>query len=161
MNKTVEQKVADTILQEGFKVKVGLKEYTATPITYGTLIRISALISTLPAISEDETVFTGALKHGKHADKLAEIVALCILNKRDTQARYQWRFLRKQLIEPGVRELKEEILYNCTISEVSGLVRLIFSRMELSDFFGVMVSLSGVNLIAETATTASGQPSEE
>ena len=161
MEKTIEEKVAEAILQEEFKIKVGEKEYRARPITYGTLIRVSAVISTLPPISDDANVFTGALKHGAHADRLAEIVALCILNRKNTNARYRRRFLRKQLIEPGLKELKEEIMYNCTIGEVGTIVRTIFSRMELSDFFGVMVSLSGVNLIAETATTASGQQSEE
>jgi len=161
MEKTIEQKVSDTILQEQFTVKVGQKEYKATPISYGTLIRISAIISTLPALTEDDNIFSGALKNGRYAGKLAEIAALCILNRKNTNARYQKRLFGKQLIEPGLKELTGEILYNCSIAEVGNIIRTIFSKMELADFFGVMVSLSGVNLIAETATTASGQPSEE
>lgn len=161
MEKTIEQKVAETILQEEFKVKVGAKEYAATPISYGTLIRISAIISTLPAVGEEENLFSGALRNGIHADKLAEVVALCILNRKDTAPVYQRQVFKRTLVKPGLQQLKEEILYHCTIGEVGRLVRLLFSRMELADFFGVMVSLSGVNLTAETKTTASGQPSEE
>lgn len=162
MSRTVEQKVAETILQETFKVQVGTKEYAVRPISYGTLIRISAIISTLPPIENEENIFAGALRYGAHADKLAEIVALCILNRRDVSPRYTRKHLMgRELLEPGVNELKQEILYNCTIGEVGSIIRTIFSKMELADFFGVMVSLSGVNLIAETATTASGQPSEE
>ena len=155
----IEQKVAETILQDTFTVQVGAKEYRVRPITYGTLIRISGIISTLPPIDDEENIFTGALKYGAHADKLAEIVALCILNRRDTNAQYK-RHYRKPwkpcLTEPGLQQLKSEILFNCTIGEVGAIIRTIFSKMELSDFFGVMVSLAGVNLTAETATTASG-----
>ena len=162
MRKTVEQKVGETILQENFSVRVGDKEYDVRPISYGTLIRISGIISTLPHIGDEENVFTGALRYGVHADKLAEIVALCILNRRNVSARYEYKYrVMRKLKDPGLKELKAEILFNCTIGQVGGLVRTIFSKMELADFFGVMVSLSGVNLLAETATTASGQPSEE
>lgn len=161
MKQTIEQKVAETILQENFTVKVGQKEYTARPITYGTLIRVSAIISTMPPMNGSEDIFTGALRNGIHAGKLAEIIALCILNRKDTGARRGKGIFRRELIEPGLEELKEEILYECTIAEVGLIMRQIFGKMELADFFGVMVSLSGVNLTAETATTASGQPSEE
>lgn len=155
--KTTEQKVSDTILQEAFKIKVGNKEYEVTPISYGTLIRISAIISTLPPIGDEENIFAGALKYGKHADKLGEIVALCILNRRDLKPIYKRKgIIGREKIVPGIDELKSEILYNCTIGQVGEIMRDIFSKMELSDFFGVMVSLSGVNLTAETATTASG-----
>lgn len=164
MTKTVEQKVAETILQDTFTVQVGAKEYRVRPITYGTLIRISGVISTIPPIPDEENIFAGALKYGIHADKLAEIVALCILNRRDTRTRYK-RHYRKlwkpTIVEAGLDELKSEIMHNCTIGEVGAIIRTIFSKMELSDFFGVMVSLAGVNLTAETATTAYGQPSEE
>lgn len=161
MQQTIEQKVAQTVLQDSFTVRVGSKEYTARPITYGTLIRISAVVSTLPPVGEDENIFAAALRSGAYAGQLAEVVALCILNRKELGARYSRRFFRRRLVEPGLEELKEEILHNCTIGEVGELVRLLFSKMELADFFGVMVSLSGVNLIAETTTTASGQPSEE
>ena len=160
----IEQKVAETILQDTFTVQVGAKQYRVRPITYGTLIRISGIISTLPPIQEEENIFTGALKYGAHADKLAEIVALCILNRRDTNARYKRHYRQPwklQLIEPGLQELKSEILYHCTIAEVGAIIRTIFSKMELSDFFGCMGSLAGVNLTVETATTASGQPLEK
>lgn len=161
MEQTIEQKVAETILQDEFTVKIGDKEYKTRPISYGTLIRVSALISTLPSLSDEESVFAGALKHGTHAAKLAEIVALCVLNRKDLAGQYRRdRFFRKQVISPGLKELKEEILYNCTIGEIGKIVRTIFNKMELSDFFGVMVSLSAVNVTAETKTTASGQPLE-
>ena len=158
MVKTIKQKVADTILQETFSVQVGAKQYNVQPISYGTLIRISGIISTLPPLSGDENIFAGALKYGVHADKLAEIVALCILNRRDINARYSRRYnpFRPRLVVPGLQEVKQEILYNCTIGQVSTLFRTLFYKMELVDFFRVMVSLSGVNLIAETATAASG-----
>lgn len=161
MQQTIEQKVAQTMLQETFPVRVGTKEYAVRPITYGTLIRVSAVVSTLPPVGEDENIFAAALRNGAYGSQLAEIVALCILNRKDLRARYSRRWLRRRLAEPGLEELKDDILHTCTIGEVGQLVRLLFSKMELADFFGVMVSLSGVNLIAETATTASGQPSEE
>ncbi|GEM_PF-3610526 len=159
--KTIEQKVAHAILQEGFEVRVGPKTYPVHPISYGTLIRISSLISTLPAVDGEENIFSGALRAGTHARTVAEIVALCILNRKETESRYKRTLFGKKLIEPGVSELTEEILYHCTLAEVGEILRTIFSRMELADFFGVMVSLSGVNLLRETATTASGHPSEE
>ena len=163
MAKTIEQKVADTILQETFTIQIGAKQYNVQPISYGTLIRISGIISTLPTVSDNENIFAGALKYGAHADKLAEIVALCILNRRNTSARYSRRYnpLKPRLVTPGLQEVKQEILYNCTIGQVGEIIRTLFNKMELADFFGVMVSLSGVNLTAETATTASGQPLEE
>lgn len=160
--KTIEQKVADAILQEDFTVQIGPRKYPVQPISYGTLIRVSAIISTLPRLEEEETVFAGALRSGAHADKLARIAALCILNRKDTRPRYRRKWLVcRELTEPGVEQLTQDILYHCNIGEVGQILRKIFSRMELSDFFGVMVSLSGVNLIAETATTASGHLSEE
>ncbi|MCD8080148.1 MAG: hypothetical protein LUF04_06975 [Bacteroides sp.] len=92
---TIEQKVARTLLQEEFKVHVGPRSYTVGPISYGTLIRISSLISTLPEVDGEENIFSGALRAGKHAGTVAEIVALCILNRKDTRARYKRTWLKK------------------------------------------------------------------
>ncbi len=64
MQQTIEQKVAQTVLQETFPVRVGTKEYAVRPITYGTLIRVSAVVSTLPPVGEDERALVRQFSDG-------------------------------------------------------------------------------------------------
>ena len=53
MNKTIEQTVAETILEQPFEVKVGEKSYQVASASTATLILVSEAISQLPHIALD------------------------------------------------------------------------------------------------------------
>ena len=55
MNKTIEQQVSDTILQQPTEIQVGEKKYSVAPPSIATLILVSKEISKLPKITVDRT----------------------------------------------------------------------------------------------------------
>lgn len=170
--KTLEEKVAGTILQESAEVVVNGRKYAVKPLLAGTLIRISSLISLLPKPEEGmsyDKLLKWALSQAGCLDVLAEIAALGVLNSKNMHPIREKRDLLRfwkapQTLTPGVQQLKQELLYSMSPKQISTLIMDLIGRSGLADFFGVMVSLGGVNLLKETGTnetTASGQSLEE
>lgn len=170
--KTLEEKVAGTVLQESREIDINGRKYAVCPIMAGTLIRISALISQLPETKDDmsyEELLKWALCKAEYLDLFAEIVAVGVLNRKNLEpvyARHNRLYFWKKpaMLFLGAKELKEEILYSQSPKQICTLIMDLIGRSELADFFGVMVSLGGVNLLKETKmneTTVSGPLSEE
>lgn len=80
MNKTIEQTVAETILEQPFEVKVGEKSYQVASASTATLILVSEAISQLPHIALDtEMVVEETLSVAKDCRILGDIAAILIL----------------------------------------------------------------------------------
>lgn len=80
MNKTIEQTVAETILEQPFEVKVGEKSYQVASASTATLILVSEAISQLPHIALDtEKVVEETLSVAKDCRILGDIAAILIL----------------------------------------------------------------------------------
>ena len=83
MNKTIEQTVAETILEQPFEVKVGEKSYQVAPASTATLILVSEAISQLPHIALDtEKVVEETLSIAKDCRILGDIAAILILGAK-------------------------------------------------------------------------------
>lgn len=170
MAKTIEQKVAETILQKATEVKVGDKTYNVAPPTTATLILVSEAVSQLPHLRLDDKNIVGeVLSIAKDCRVLGDVAAILILGAKgltETVTR------RKRALLPFNRgivtetidrkaELSRELLENYSPSALHNLIASLLSGMDLGDFFGLTTFLTEVNLLrqtkVETETTVSGQ----
>lgn len=176
--KTIEQKVAETILQQTSEIVVGDKKYTAAPPSTATLILVSEAISHLPHVVLDpNNIVEESLAIAKDCSVLGDVVAIFILGAKNLtetvkrrevkEKRFLWGlFRRKYEIEAAQvidrkAELAKELLENLTPAELHNLTASLLQRMDLSDFFGLTTFLTEINLLRQTKVvsevTASGQ----
>lgn len=103
MNKTIEQTVAETILEQPFEVKVGEKSYQVASASTATLILVSEAISQLPHIALDtEKVVEETLSVAKDCRILGDIAAILILGAKKSQKRKKFRKSKKNGICAGL-----------------------------------------------------------
>lgn len=170
MAKTIEQQVAETILQRATEVKVGDKTYHVAPPTTATLILVSEAVSQLPHLRLDDKNIVGeVLSVAKDCRVLGDVAAILILGAKgltDTvkrRKRFAWFSRRAEVTETIDRkaELSRELLENYSPSALHNLIASLLSGMDLGDFFGLTTFLTEVNLLrqtkVETETTVSGQ----
>lgn len=180
MAQTLEQKVANTILQKATKIKIGDKEYTAAPPSVATLILVSEAVSHLPQFDLDgEKIASSVLQTAKDCRLFGDIAAILLLGARNitevvterqtrTKRRLWGLWNQKQTVSVTrevnrVTELSKELLETLSPSELQTVIASILSQMELGDFFALTTFLTEVNLMkqtkakVETETTASGQ----
>lgn len=176
--KTIEEKVADTILQKEVEVKVGGKKYKAAPASTATLILASEAVSRLPEINLDpEKVVEESLSVARECRPLGDIAAILILGAKNltetvkarqtVEKRRLWGLVKwteeievEQVIDRKA-ELAKQILEDLSPRALNLLVAQLLQKMELGDFFGLTTFLTEINLMrptkVETKTTASGQ----
>lgn len=176
--KTIEQKVADTILQRGEEITVGGKTYIAAPASTATLILASEAISRLPQGALDaDKVMEESLAVAKDCRPLGEVAAILVLGakhltetvkeRRTVEKRRLWGLVR--LTEEVEEErtidrkagLAKELLEELSPHELYLLVARLLKRLEVGDFFGLTTFLTGTNMLRRTkvgtGTTAYGQ----
>lgn len=96
MNKTIEQTVAETILEQPFEVKVGEKSYQVASASTATLILVSEAISQLPHIALDtEKVVEETLSVAKDCRILGDIAAILILGAKNITEKKKFRKSKK------------------------------------------------------------------
>lgn len=178
MAKTLEEKVAKTILQQATKVKIGDKEYTAAPPSIATLILVSEAVSHLPQMRLDESkIAQDSLAVAKNCKSIGDIAAILLLGARNitetitTQETQRkpcfwglfYRTVKVSVIKEIDRKAKlsKELLETLSPSEIHALIATCLSQMELGDFFALTTFLTDINLMRQTKveneTTASGQ----
>ena len=141
--RTIEQKVSEAILEKHSEIKIKEKSFAVAQPTFATLIKVSELISTLPAIKLDkEDYISEALMLAKDCRVVGEVIATMIIGVD----RPKERFYQKPLID----ELKEFILKKCSVKEVKEILLELISKMEIHDFFVTTTSLIEVNLLRRT-----------
>lgn len=175
---TLEQKVANTILQQATKIKIGDREYKAAPPSVATLILVSEAVARLPHIKlDDEHIATESLAIAKDCAVLGEIAAILILGARNitetvtTQETVSkkrlwglWTQKRQVSVTKEIdrkAELSKELLENMSPVALHSLIATVLSKMELGDFFALTTFLTEINLLRQTKveneTTAFGQ----
>lgn len=171
--KTIEQKVSETILQKPLALKIGNDTYEVSPPSIATLILASAEISRLPDVKmSPENLLPESLANISDYRPVADMLAVLILGAKGLKSRKVERKSRlfglvSTDVETEVDEksrLAERILEEWTLPQIREAFTSIVSRMGLVDFFALTVSLREVNLLRrtrETGTTASGQSSLE
>ena len=153
MRNTLEQKVADTILQRKVRVKLNGKEYKVEPPTMATIIAVSAHVSRLPKFDIHSNILD-MLGRSSELEPVADVVATMICGARRSEAKW-WQYFKKR----KYNSVKKRILYDCTPQEVSRVMEQLLDTMQLKSFFALTVSLKGLNVTEtkETVMTASGQ----
>lgn len=157
-NKKIEEKVAETILQESQIIQIGKKTYDLRPASVATLIQVSKLISKLPDVKlemeNNADVLVGTLMIANKCEVIGLIAATLILgvNKPVTAPPTLERFLRWLTIGFKDRHeiLGEKILYELGPKGLNSLVMEQLSRLEISFFFGTITSLLEVNILRKT-----------
>lgn len=156
MDKTMEQKVAESILQQPETIVVGGKRYTVAKPSTATLIMASAAISRLPKFElQKEAMVSDVLREAKDADGIGEVIAIMVVGTR-----YMHRFCFVRWYKTWrMRRMKWKLLEEHGADELQKMAYQLFSKMHVGDFFGLIAFLSEVNMTKPTkaTTTASGQ----
>lgn len=164
MSKTIEQFVAETILQDSTVINIAGKDYTVAPPSVATLIEASALISRIPdlIIDEDKDIMSSVLANAHKCDFLGDLAAVLILGKRNLKGVKKSLFgLLKRPVD-NKEILSKIILEQMDAEELQKLIVELLQRMKVSFFFSTTIFLKEVNMIKPTKeTTASGLPSPE
>lgn len=159
MGKTIESKVAKTILQKPETIKVGNETFEVAPPSTATLILLSEAVSKLPNYKLDEDrLFTEVLATAQDCKPLGEIGAILILGaKRINERRKLFGIINRKSEKD---RLAQKLLTDLTPRELNEVIAKILQSLEIGNFFGLTTSLTEVNLLRQTrgvVTTASGQ----
>lgn len=151
---THEQATEQTILQKPTPVTINEKTYHVAPPTLATLIEVSGLVSTLPAIDiNTDNVAGEVLRTAKHTKAITAILATLILGAQKVNTRKH----RK-----AFKALQNELLYSVTPSELFTLTAELLATMQVTDFFALTTFLAEANITkptlakVETEATALG-----
>lgn len=166
---TVESKAAKTILQRSGQINIGGKEYSIAPPSIATLILMSEEISKLPQLSmSSDSIVSDVLLNAKDCRQIGDILAIAILGakglvSRETSEKRKffglWTAKSEKVVDRKA-ELSRELLEECTPKDLNEILIKVLKDMQFADFFGLTVSLAGINLLRktkETGTTASGR----
>lgn len=170
MEKTIESKTAETILERKKQITIGDQTYEVAPPTMATLILVSELVSQLPQTTMDPAnILTETLRVAKDCRILGDIIAVLILGEENINPELKpprktpwWALSRDQEVKTNPREeLAAKILKTLGPKRTKEIAVEILKGMEIADFFGLTTSLIEVNLTQKTRevekTTASGQ----
>ncbi len=154
---TIEQKVADAILQRPKTIKIGERTLTVAKPTTASLIMASAAASKLPRVNINENNIVGEmLRIGKDCNVVGEILACLLVNPKGSTGDIDMRAEYDKKIQETASILLEE----CSPSELEKIAITLLNTSEVSHFFGLSTFLIEVNLIKATRkveTTVYGQ----
>lgn len=166
MEKTIEQKVADAILQKDIaSIDINGETYNIAPPSIATLILISEIISTLPivdkGIEKTQRIYS-VLQNARHFRKVGDIVAILILGAKglfetkrvEVTKKYLFGLIKvKKYQDVRVNKMKELstlILENVRPSVLWDMVIRRLNAHEIGDFFSITTSLSEANILKAT-----------
>ena len=159
----MEEKVAQTLLEEPTTIIIGGEAYKVAPPSIITLVRASKYISKIPADTIDEEQIFGSIVHkAEDYENIAWAVAVILLGNRFTETvrpRF-WQFWkRKENITQG--EILANKLTKAPMSEISEAFFKVIGQMDIRSFFVISTSLKGMMITkptkeVETEMTASG-----
>lgn len=174
--KTIEEQVAQTILQQPDEIQIGGKTYSIAPPSVATLILVSAGVSRLPHIRlNDNRVMEESLSIAKDCRELGDIAATLILgakhindkveSRHTAKKRHIWGLFSTTKIvtttETKKEQLSRELLEEVTPRELHNIIAQILLKMQVGDFFGLTTFLTEINMMRSTKVvteaTASGQ----
>ena len=155
---TIEQKVAQTVLQKTERITVGEKTFTVAPPSVATLILVSEAISRLPQRHLDnKKIVDESLSVARDCKVIGDIVATLILGAKKGR-KCGFSALPNSIRK---RRLSRMLLEELTPSELNLLLVRLLKRLQIGDFFELTTFLIEVNLLRPTKvvseTTASGQ----
>lgn len=143
---TVEQAISRTINEYGKWIRIGSLPFYMRPVTYGQIVEISACVSTMEGLTEEDsgTQLSIALLHGKDAAAIADIASIMIFRTR-------WmRFFFRRYIKNHI-----------TASKVSQVLKFLYKSIDPDFFLTTIIFLKGIDQTKPTKTTAPSPLSPE
>lgn len=165
--KTVESKVAETILQKMEEVNIGDKTYVVAPPSTATLILASEAISMMPRLQMDSNrILEEVLQNAKDCAVIGDVVAILILGAKhltETVKVFETRekkvffgfFKKKYEVEvekviDRKAELAKRLLEDLTPKELYTTAACLLGKMQVSDFFALTTFLAEINMTHPT-----------
>jgi hypothetical protein len=155
-SKTVEQKVAETILDAPKVIRIGGVTYTVTPPTVGTVILVSSEIAKLPETTDIDMndgvgMMRWSLVNAKDCIPLARILAMMILGAKKAlekipSDRKKGLFTKEapDADKTQADALSETIMDELSPYELSGKISELLPYMQLPGFFAVTTFLKEI-----------------
>ena len=159
----MEEKVAQTLLEEPTTVTIGGEAYKVAPPSIFTLVRASKYISKIPTDTISEgNIFGSIIHNAEEYENIAWAISVIVLGDDFTEiVTYpKWQFWRKnKSVTKG--ELLATKLMKAPINEVSAAFFKVLGQMDIRPFFVITTSLKGMMITkptkeVENETTASG-----
>lgn len=152
----VEQKVAETILQDDQTILIDGVSYKVAPPTTGTLIMASAELAKAPEVTKsrkNEDILRWSLSNAKDCGFLGDVVAILILGSKrlkKEEKRVSKKFfglIKKEEVIDIKKELSDKLLDDLTNNQLYDLAITLLERMEVGSFFGLTTFLVEINLL--------------
>lgn len=158
----IEERTAETILQQPETVTVGGKEYEVAPPSIATLVLASKYISRLPQVKLDQDNVLGeVLAVAKDCGVIGDILAVLILGAKESEKAADNSRIFRWNVETKRERLAKELLETMKPRDAYSLLAKLVGNLQIADFFGLTTFLIGVNMTkatkVETETTASGR----
>ena len=159
----MEEKVAQTLLEEPTTVTIGGKAYQVAPPSIFTLVRASKYISKIPTDTISEgNIFGSIIHNAEDYENIAWAISVIVLGNDFTEVETypKWQFWkRKKSITKGENLVKK--LMKTPITEVTDAFFKVLGQIDIRAFFVITTSLKGMIITkptkeVETETTASG-----
>ena len=164
MAKTIEERTAETILQQPKTVEIEGKCYEIAPPTTATLILVSGMISRLPKFGEiedmkGEDVLFHTLANAKDCEKITEIAAVMIVGSKEYNKSQKQSLLQRIFRKESLFDKVKNAVLNSSPKKLDEIIGACLQGMQVQDFFLVTTFLNKVNLTKATKlkTIQSGQ----
>lgn len=159
----MEEKVAQTLLEEPTTVTIGGEAYQVAPPSIFTLVRASKYISKIPTDTISEgNIFGSIIHNAEDYQNIAWAISVIVLGNEFTEVETypKWQFWkRKKSVTKGENLVKK--LMKTPITEVTDAFFKVLGLIDIRAFFVITTSLKGMIITkptkeVETETTASG-----
>lgn len=159
----MEEKVAQTLLEEPTIVTIEGEAYQVAPPSIFTLVRASKYISKIPTDTISEgNIFGSIIYNAEDYENIAWAISVIVLGNDFTEVETypKWQFWkRKKSITKGENLAKK--LMKTPITEVTDAFFEVLGQIDIRAFFVITTSLKGMMITkptkeVETETTASG-----
>ncbi len=137
----VENKVAETILQEDIEIVLNGNKYEVEHPRVGTMIQACKYIGELPQDKVTDEEFLSTLLNGKYYEAIVGAITelVCGINNKNDR-----------------KKVKADILQEQDKNLLAVLIKIL-NTLNSEVFFSLITFLKGINLTKPTKTTASGQ----
>ena len=159
----MEEKVAQTLLEEPTTIIIGGEAYKVAPPSIITLVRASKYISKIPTDTISEgNIFGSIIHNAEDYENIAWAISVIVLGNDFTEVETypKWQFWkRKKSITKGENLVKK--LMKAPITEVTDAFFKVLAQIDIRAFFVITTSLKGMMITkptkeVENETTASG-----
>lgn len=148
----MEEKVAQTLLEEPTTVTIGGEAYQVAPPSIFTLVRASKYISKIPTDTISEgNIFGSIIHNAEDYENIAWAISVIVLGNEFTEVETnpKWQFWkRKKSVTKGENLVKK--LMKTPITEVTDAFFKVLGQIDIRAFFVITTSLKGMMITKPT-----------